>query len=189
MSVIVLEGPEGVGKTTLARNVIDYALTHKTHKHVAYHHHVAGDSVAMVLNVEMLMYTGSRQVSVLHIVDRWWLSEFVYSKLLPRKSTLDCTMAQAQEKWGDPILEAGGKLIILDGVHPTVLAERRKDDDLPVDPKDEVCEYAQAPTGWIRSRANLVFSDVAKWLLDEKALFHMEGPRANIRPLHIPEGE
>jgi hypothetical protein len=135
MTILLIEGPEKSGKTTLARQLLNN-LPGSTYTHW-------GPIASPDEYIEpMLAHAASPHV---HIWDRGWPSESIYSSLMPGRVNLLGTAWWGEWLFRRPAL-TGGMAIVLLGHSSNELASRRTPDDLPVDPaveRDAYNDYAQ----------------------------------------------
>lgn len=131
MPLIVIEGPEKSGKTTLANRTGLYAQE-RFDLEVRYVHHGVGDSTPEIIMREIaeVVYDTDK----LYIFDRWYLSEYVYSELLDRKRTLDMSFEDF-DKFVHTIVQNVGAYFVID-TDPEQFGALDVT-DLPVDPKAE----------------------------------------------------
>jgi len=125
MSVIVLDGPEKAGKTTLARQVM--ALDPS----VRYRH---WGPVASITEYDRPLVD---DVPPDHLViwDRSWASEHVYDRLLRRGAVLGADPWYGEWKYGTSA-RSNGLLVMMLGEDPSVLESRRTPDDHTVIPAE-----------------------------------------------------
>ena len=145
--LVVLEGPEKAGKTTLGMKLFDSFQGKKS-----YIHHVAGDSTIKNVDAELDMI-GNKAIEHLTVVDRWWLSELVYGPLMGRESTLKLCSGEAHYRWGKKAAHLGRSFVVW--APEATLTKRREPDDLPVTPAQELHQY-------------YVVTDQVCWLLLEQ---------------------
>lgn len=141
MSVIVLDGPEKAGKSTLVEALYDFLKSSGYHREVLVRHWVGrakpDDSVYSSAMAEDSSKPPSQRVT---IWDRSWASEFVYGRLLAQDRRL------ARDPWLGEWLygraaSANGLMAMLSGPDPDSLRSMRDATDLPVDPAAEQSAY------------------------------------------------
>lgn len=167
--MVVLEGPDGAGKSTVAKHLVENwegpggtTLTH----------HVANESLHSRVNREVVDELVYGQ-GMLTVFDRWFPSDFVYPEVQHRSPCLG-GMDNWQEIWktyGAPISERG--LFVLFYEDPEVLAERRDlevsycktisdryselfEDDWATVIKGTFCIPLKHPSGSIRARFDTI---------------------------------
>jgi hypothetical protein len=127
MTIIVLDGPENVGKTTLAMEIV------RQNPGARYRHWgpVKHDEVYAPALMEDIMLGG------LVVWDRSWASEHVYSKLLNRtKHRLGDDPFLGEWLYTRAVLSVGCCFMVVgDEIQP------HDEDDLPVDPVEEQNEF------------------------------------------------
>ena len=140
MPAIILEGPEKAGKSTTAKELIRQAIDSKLWRNVTYVHHIHGDSIPHIVLKEAKLYAESE--NTLFIVDRWYSSEYVYTKLTGRSSTMrDYTLHYAETNYGNIVSKDG--LLCMLYANPKTLEIRRDDTDIIVNPKEEILAYKE----------------------------------------------
>jgi energy-coupling factor transporter ATP-binding protein EcfA2 len=156
MSVIVFDGPEKSGKTTLIQNLSE-AL-----KGLGGKVEIRKQSGKAVPDETMyyaqLLHDASAPISdLLAIWDRSWASEYVYGKLLYQNRPMVNDPFAGEFLLGR-LAQANGLRVILAGPDVETLAQRRDYTDLPVDPAKEQSLYIQYGRmfGWtiIRPESN-----------------------------------
>ena len=103
--LVVLEGPDGVGKTPTAYGLMAYAKSHGLQS--IYVHHGAGDSTADRVEDDLEIverYTSTHLV----IFDRWWLSTYVYQDT----PDLDLPLWRAEAVYGKAADEFGVRILM-----------------------------------------------------------------------------
>ena len=147
--IVVLEGPECVGKTTLAREIVELQQHHGLHS--VYIHNGIDNSTPKNLGTQLA--TIRRYPSILWVFDRWYLSEYVYSALGTKECTMPYDIGSAERSYGT----YADKKVLLVGVDSTTLKLRRKyskEFEMPVDPQDEITMYEKiADDSWLRINA------------------------------------
>lgn len=127
--LIILEGPDGAGKTTLARNLIDLIKSQRILDTVQYIH--AGPPNRHPIDEYLHSLTHYRPSNHEHIIiDRWHWGESVYPELLQRETKLDFPARWAIEAY----LKRLGAVVVLvdqfDADYITTYAERGEYDEL-----------------------------------------------------------
>ena len=174
MPLIVIEGPEKAGKTTLAHNITMYA-EHKGYKVVNVHN---TSSYVETLDADLKLV--ACEPETIFIFDRWYLSELVYSH--DRSSTLPGVFLNptlAHTRWGKSI---NTRILLLDDIEE--LRKRRTSEDADIDPEKEVELYSKmALNQWsILYTREHTPQWYAKWVL-WKAL-QQQGKRITISDSH-----
>jgi hypothetical protein len=143
MSVIIIEGPEKAGKSTLA-GLLRMALM-RTHLHdsvIIRHQAGRADPDDRVYSKQLMDDTSAPPDELVVIWDRGWPSEYVYGNLLgqPRRLAKDPWLGE----WlHGRAVQANGLRVMLLGPGANELRRRRDDTDLPVDPQDEKTMYTR----------------------------------------------
>ena len=152
MKLVVLEGPEKVGKTTLARKIVEDKNTS------LYVHNGRDNSTPSRLDQQIQVLN---HIPGLVVFDRWYPSEYIYSKLQSREPSYSPKTVNRLEK--DLGYVADFKFI-LSGVSVSDLMNRRANNlyeaDADVDVAQEVFEYEKYATlhDWIYADAKLIWS-------------------------------
>ena len=142
MPVILVEGPEKAGKSTLVRALLEKIPNAKARKFTG---PMQGDEylIAMLEDARPSLFP------MVTIWDRGWVSEFVYTWMLERQSNLTAENAE----YLDTLLrETGGIGVVLLGPDTATLAKNRDETDLDVSPRAERAHfqaYAEGEPGWL----------------------------------------
>ena len=118
--LVVLDGPEKAGKTTLARKIMEWVMENrKTNIH--YRRHIHGDS-----NHETIM--NDLEFALSHpedliIYDRWWSSELVYRPFDGKPPNLPLRVSVLEGRYGGLADSAGMRIMVVPA--ESVLQERR----------------------------------------------------------------
>ena len=154
MALIVIEGPEGSGKTTLAHQFVDAGI--EAGFDMRYVHHKYGDTQDWALEDEVWQVISDARAypKRVYVYDRWWLSEYVYGTWDPdRIITLTVPVMTAHQMYMLSIIESDvpSFWLLLDA--PVgVLASHRTPDDYPIPIATEKKLYqAMASQAWTRS--------------------------------------
>ena len=124
--LIVLEGPRGVGKSTIAKEMV--RLTNGT-----YIHHKAGDSTLDIIEKEICDYI-DRVENEFIVVDRWWLSEYIYTPFHRRTTTLRygtgyvVALESVENMFGGLVNDIGPRIILTQD--PKITYERWRSKNL-----------------------------------------------------------
>lgn len=137
MPLVVIEGPHKSGKTTMARALQDW-LTSNTDFNVDYRHHGLGDSTEDAINRDIADIVTCRSNTVF-IFDRWYLSEYVYSALEQRASTMTAKFREF-DQFVDAVTGSFAIKLVLD-TRADVLKMRYKVSDAPRDTISERQAY------------------------------------------------
>ena len=135
--ILVLEGAEGAGKTTLA---------HKVHRLWKWGsliiHHSKGSSNPDYLHRELMAL---QTISFKHLIimDRWWYSDYVYSALESRPSDMGMSLDKAIKRY-DHIPDL--KMLVVESL--AVRQQRAQNDDAPVLKEAEGDLYDQLFGHW-----------------------------------------
>lgn len=127
--LIILEGPDGAGKTTLAHRLTELIKSQNSLNEVRYIH--AGPPERHPLDEYLHSLTHYRPNTLYHIIlDRWHWGESVYPELLQRPTKLDFPA-----RWAiDAYLKRLGAIVVLvdqfDAEYITTYAERGEYDEL-----------------------------------------------------------
>lgn len=137
--ILVLEGAEGAGKTTLARRVQELY----PHTSMLVHHGRGSSKVPIVsAEVQALSHLPS---DFLVIMDRWWYSDYVYSHLEGRSSEMEIPLARAME-----LFDWVCTLRLLCEAPLDLRIERAASDDAPLSKIDEGVWYNALFGHWLR---------------------------------------
>ena len=189
MPLIVVEGPEGAGKTTFAQ-ALAWLGNHilEDGRQARYIHHGNGDSVIPKLEAEL--QAAYYHPSILYVFDRWWPSEYVYATLMNRPNTVGIPLHEAEKRYGAPIDRIGVRVLV---EQPQEVLERRRaeerdrtEPDAPVRVWAEVEMYESirllAPDSWVKwvaptdepgpledlsQEAKDALTENGKWLIEE----------------------
>lgn len=105
--LIILEGPDCAGKSTLARELVDMIGRLHPEDHVSLMHTGPPSEHALIAYAAPLL--NYRPGSGRHIIcDRWHIGEFVYPPIVDRPTTMDDQVAA----WLDMFLQSRGALLI-----------------------------------------------------------------------------
>lgn len=148
MSVLIIEGPEKSGKSTLCKAI---AIHFEGLGGKVVIRHQTGRAVPdeSMYYAQLLEDTSKPADKLIAIWDRAWVSEYVYGTLLNQNRPMVETPWVGEWLLGR-MVQANGLRIILTGSSPKILTSRRDDSDLPVDPAEEqklYIEYARR-FGW-----------------------------------------
>ena len=150
MSVIVIDGPEKAGKSTLIE-ALKTELAERMYPTLVRHWVGRADPDDRIYLSALQHDTQLPATELVAIWDRGWPSEYVYGTLLGQSRRL------AQDPWlGEwnygRLAKANGLMIMLLGPSPEILASRRDETDLLVDPGEERKLYAEYASrfGWHR---------------------------------------
>lgn len=151
MSIILIEGPEKAGKTTLAHELERLLNDTGLHQEVVYRHHTRPAIPDDREYSDGVRYATSLPASKLvEIWDRGWPSEVVYGTLLGQSRR---TVAQPDLGYWlhGRAVQANGVRVMLQGPPAHLLGLRRTSDDLPVHPGAEQALYANYAKrfGWL----------------------------------------
>ncbi len=142
MPVILIEGPEKAGKSTLVRALVDKIPNAKTRKFTG---PMQGDEYFEALVED----TTPSLFPMITIWDRGWASEWIYSWILERPSELS---ADKVEFLNQILIGTGGIGVVLLGPDTETLVKNRDETDLDVDPRGERVYfegYAHDEPGWL----------------------------------------
>lgn len=146
--LIILEGPEAAGKTTLANQLI---LNRSRKCNVHYFRHTLGDSNHQRIMAD-LEFALARPYDLV-IFDRWWLSELVYRPHDGKPSTLPLEGETLEKRYGGLADSAGLRLLVM--ADAMTLTNRRQarqaqglNDDISIPPDVEVRKYEQEAARW-----------------------------------------
>ena len=142
MPVILVEGPEKAGKSTLIRTLLEKIPTAKVRK-------FSGPMQGEEYLVALLEDTRPSLFPMVTIWDRGWASEFVYSWMLQRPTALTGHKAEDLDKI---LIETGGIGVVLLGPNLGTLIKNRDETDLDVSPRGERAyfqAYADGEPGWL----------------------------------------
>jgi len=139
MTVIILEGPEKAGKTTLTE-ALEKSLVGLGAKVVIRKQSGRADPDDSIYMDQLAVDTSKNAHELVAIWDRGWPSEFVYGTLLKQNRRL------AKDPWlGEwlygRMVQANGLRVMVTGPSGQVLVSLRDDTDLPVDPWQEKFLY------------------------------------------------
>lgn len=133
--LILIDGCEKAGKTTLCNKLVE--------RYNARYRHwgpIQSDTEFLVgLQEDVVLL--QKEPSQLVVWDRGWPADAVYSKLLHRDHRFGRDPWLAEWLYGRAVASLGGE-VILAGPPPDVLAAKRDETDLPVDPAEEQATYA-----------------------------------------------
>lgn len=120
--IVVLEGPDGAGKTTLAHKLLDKWEGLGGTKYV---HHVANESLPVRVEREVAdeFIYGS---GMLTVFDRWWPSDYIYPQIEGRPRSLK-THPEYSDAWRDIGLRISERgVFVLVTEDPETLVSRRE---------------------------------------------------------------
>ena len=163
--LVVIEGPEKVGKTTLAEHLI---LGFKAHHGVDanYFHHPQGESNHHRIMTD-LWYVHQHPERLV-VMDRWWLSELVYRPHDFEVPTIPVDPWELERRYGG-LADLMGVRILLQG-DPKRLRAARTPDDKAIDPVHESEMYNMlAAPGWVRI-PNYHLRPIANLIVEVQAL-------------------
>jgi hypothetical protein len=141
MSVIIIEGPEKAGKSTLANVLYGTLSPRNTGGRVVIRHQTGRARPDDRMYAEQLAEDTSQPASkLIAIWDRGWPSEYVYGTLLKQDRRLAADPWLGEWLHGRAVA-ANGLRVMLTGPNSKELKARRKGDDLPVDPAAEQALY------------------------------------------------
>jgi hypothetical protein len=141
MSVIILDGAEKVGKTTLINILASqlrnsgYMVTIRKQSGRA----VPDERMYEARLLQDVSYPVDRSIA---IWDRAWPSEYVYGNLIHQDRPMVKNPLAGELRLG-LLAEANGLRVMVTGVNATILSVRRDSSDLPVDPAEEQKLYEQ----------------------------------------------
>lgn len=115
MSIVVIEGPDGVGKTTLARAYADLTGARYLHASAPTAH-------------PLVEYVAPLRDDVDYVLDRWHLGELVYGPIVRGKSGLTHQQSHAIEQM---MIERGAVLVHCNGPYDKIVARLRGRGDEP----------------------------------------------------------
>lgn len=137
--ILVIEGAEGTGKTTLARQVQE--LYPHTSLLV---HHGRGSSKVPIVQAEIQALSHLPK-DFLVIMDRWWYSDYIYSYLENRPSEMGIPIDRAME-----LFDWVCTLRLLCEAPLRTRIERTAADDAPINKVEESAWYNALLGKWLR---------------------------------------
>ena len=153
MAVIVIDGPEKAGKTTLINEI--HASLISTRQSSCIVRKQSGRALPNEsVYLDDLLKDASVSASVKIVIwDRSWASEYVYGTLLNQNRPMVKDPLSGEWLLGK-IVVANGIRLILPGPDPTILSVRRDSTDLSVDPAKEQMLYKSygKKFGWMELR-------------------------------------
>ena len=132
--LLILEGPEGAGKSTIAKMVTD---VWDTRNPPVYVHHVRGDSNPT--RIETDLKEAEDNPETLYIFDRWWPSALVYRPHDGHANLLPLDPWLLEQKYGKRADEQGLRYLVTRPVQK--LIENRGEDAVDIDPAHELLMY------------------------------------------------
>ena len=163
--LVVLEGPEKVGKTTFSRKLIDW--WHWNRKTDVYYVHRPRHVNNPEDVTRDLMHVRENRDKLI-IFDRFYPSDLVYRTWDGGESKFPINAGYMEEVFGPQIDREGVRLLLRED--PKVLKRRRRPDDIPIPPTLEmrlyevVCSYKwqrvspelRMGDNWVERWANMV---------------------------------
>lgn len=116
--LIILEGPDGAGKSTIAEALFNTIRRDRTLLHFG------PPDRPSILEEYVIKTAGILRTTPNVIIDRFCYGELVYPQLTGRPSLLDASHGRAQLAWTDNWLRAKGALLVHVTTPPTILANR-----------------------------------------------------------------
>jgi len=135
MSVILIEGPEKAGKSTLA-TALAKVLAPMTDRVEVRHMVGRAKPDDRVYSRQLAEDTAAGSSDLIAVWDRCWPSEYVYGTLLHQDRRLAGDPWLGEWLYGRAV-NANGLRVILPGPDSVTLAASRDNSDLPVDPGEE----------------------------------------------------
>lgn len=160
--LIVVEGPEGAGKTTWCRQFMDEwphasVLVHHTTGKLVDGAYVNGSSNSEVISQELVALSRLPEEWAI-LFDRWFYSDYVYKPLSGLPLEMDMDLQSAEENFGRAI---DLRLILMPDIE--TLRSRAAPDDSGIDKQLEVNAYNNLYPDWAR---NLEVKTVSDSLLE-----------------------
>lgn len=128
--LIIVEGPDGAGKSTLVNQLTEYII-HSTHARVMRLHARSPKPGSDSFKEYVVPLLGYRPYDPFHVIcDRWHLGERVYPKILGRETDMTREVFDRVEGF----LDSRGAILVRPYVSVSTLKERiiRRGDDLIV---------------------------------------------------------
>lgn len=149
MSLIIIEGPEKSGKSTLANAIKDF-LGGQIGGVVVRHQIGRAKPDDSVYLPQLVKDTSNTPLESIAIWDRGWPSEYVYGSLLDQDRRLAQDPWLGEWEYGRRVA-ANGLRVMLPGPHYAVLSKLRTPDDLPVNCAAEQMLYLSYAVrfGWL----------------------------------------
>lgn len=89
MTIIVLEGPDGAGKSTLARRLIEHDALLSRPRHMLHRGPIRSDALTEYLRpLDEVIYDATYGIDSVFIFDRWHVGELIYGPILRGRSKL-----------------------------------------------------------------------------------------------------
>ena len=150
MPLVILEGPEKVGKTTFADKLCEWwSLHEKTATHYVHRPREANDPDIIR---EDLKHASQRKEELV-IFDRFYPSDLVYRTWDGEESKFPVNAFEMDRIYGRRVQELGMGFLLLGEVEE--LERRRTPDDIPIPPALEQRLYNNVcPPSWIRWTPN-----------------------------------